>query len=240
MATGSSSANVYEGCLSHKDGRLYNVQVNPSSAPTCSRGDTLITWNQSGPAGATGPSGPQGVTGPGGPKGDTGVTGPQGATGDTGVTGPQGATGDTGVTGPTGPEGPTGQNGSDGAGAFAGGTAVTTALNSTSQCLAASGLSPPVGLCTLVFELSPNTPLVARDLAVSLPGGVHGGSRTFSVDVNGNPSAVTCTIPDGSFSCNSGALTAPIPAGSYISIGVRVTGSPNGTQMFFGWRATTS
>jgi hypothetical protein len=240
LATGGSSANVYQACLSH-DGTLYNVEVNPSSPPTCRHGDTPISWNQSGPAGATGATGPQG---PQGASGDTGPEGPQGAKGDTGpqgiqgVMGTTGATGDAGPQGPTGPTGPSGQNGSDAAGAFAGGTE-NGGLSSGAQYLAASGLSTPTGDGTTVFELSPNAPMVARDLAVSVPGGVSGGTRTFTVDVSGNATTVSCTIPAGSFHCDSGDVTANIPAGSLISIGSSVTGSPNPTAMFFGWRATT-
>jgi len=59
------------------------------SCPT--KGDkTPITWNQTGPQGATGATGSQG---------------PVGATGATGATGPQGLAGATGATGPQGPAG---------------------------------------------------------------------------------------------------------------------------------------
>jgi hypothetical protein len=96
LATTSSSSAVYKGCLSHVGGVLYNVQVNPGSAPKCLAHDTVISWNESGPPGVTGGAGPQGL------KGDPGATGPQGANGS-GVTGPQGAQGDTGPAGPQTP-----------------------------------------------------------------------------------------------------------------------------------------
>lgn len=51
--------------------------------------------------GATGPTGPRGATGATGPTGPTGITGATGPTGPTGVTGPTGATGPTGPTGAT-------------------------------------------------------------------------------------------------------------------------------------------
>jgi hypothetical protein len=89
LAADSASTNVYQGCLS-SIGTVYNVHVNPSTAPTCRRSDKQITWNQTGPTGPAGPTGPSGATGPQGAKGDTGATGPAGAAGLKGDTGPQG------------------------------------------------------------------------------------------------------------------------------------------------------
>lgn len=123
LAIGSSSSNVYEGCLQHGSGALYHVELNPSSPPGCHRHDTLVTWNQTGPAGAagaagsTGPAGPKGDPGPVGATGAIGPAGPQGPKGDTGATGPQGdpgPKGDTGAIGPAGPAGATGPAGSAG------------------------------------------------------------------------------------------------------------------------------
>jgi hypothetical protein len=68
----------------------------------------MVSWNNIGPAGATG------ATGPAGAKGDTGATGPAGAKGDTGATGPAGAKGDTGATGAKGDTGATGATGASG------------------------------------------------------------------------------------------------------------------------------
>ena len=102
LATDGSSSNVFQGCLKHGQGTLYNVQLNPSSPPTCQPNDTLVSWSQTGPKGDTGPQGAQGDTGPQGPKGDTGPQGARGSTGDTGATGPQGPIGATGPAGPAG------------------------------------------------------------------------------------------------------------------------------------------
>ena len=73
MAAGSSS-NLYEGCLNHRLGALYHVQVNPTSAPRCWSHDAVVSWNQTGAAG------------PPGPKGDTGSAGAQGVPGPPGPT----------------------------------------------------------------------------------------------------------------------------------------------------------
>jgi hypothetical protein len=131
LAADSTSANVYQGCLNNV-GTVYNVHVNPSTAPTCRRSDKQITWNQTGPTGPAGPTGPTGAAGPQGLKGDTGpagttgadgAAGPQGLKGDTGPTGaagadgaagPQGLKGDTGATGPAGAQGPKGDTGAQG------------------------------------------------------------------------------------------------------------------------------
>ncbi|MCW2945289.1 MAG: Collagen triple helix repeat-containing protein [Actinoallomurus sp.] len=120
-ANASSSGTAYTACLTKSGHALYNVTT--TGTPTCHRGDTTITWNQTGPQGPqglTGPQGPQGAkgdtgtTGPAGPaglKGDTGTTGPAGRAGlmgDTGAAGPAGPAGNTGATGPQGSQGPAG------------------------------------------------------------------------------------------------------------------------------------
>jgi hypothetical protein len=120
LATDGSTSSVYQGCLGHGRGDLYNVKLNPSSPPSCQPHDTLISWNQTGPKGDTGPQGSQGDTGPQGAQGDTG---PQGAQGDTG---PQGPKGDTGATGQQGIKGDTGSAGMDGKTVLNGAGAPTT------------------------------------------------------------------------------------------------------------------
>jgi hypothetical protein len=120
LATSQSPASAYQGCLSRNLGALYNVHVNPNSPPRCHRRDTLISWNQTGPAGSRGATGATGAPGSLGAKGSTGPTGsqgPQGLKGDpgaTGVQGLQGPKGDPGATGAQGPPGPTGSQGPNG------------------------------------------------------------------------------------------------------------------------------
>ncbi|MBO0802491.1 MAG: collagen-like protein [Nocardiopsaceae bacterium] len=104
-ASSGSASPVYEGCLSNLTGHLYNMKQDPANPPKCFGHDTPVSWNQTGPAGATGPQGPKGDTGATGPQG------PQGPKGDTGDTGPQGPKGDTGPQGPAGPAGPQGPQG---------------------------------------------------------------------------------------------------------------------------------
>jgi hypothetical protein len=96
-----SSASVYQACLQHDVGVLYHVKLNPSTPLRCRRGDKLISWAQTGPAGAAGTRGAKGDSGPAGASGATGPAGPRGPKGDTGPAGPQGPKGDTGPTGPS-------------------------------------------------------------------------------------------------------------------------------------------
>src|SRR5690242_155563 len=124
LATGSSSGNVFQGCLNGSLGAFYNVKVNSTSAPHCLAHDHTYSWDQTGPAGApgapgakgapgpAGPAGPKGDAGPAGPKGDTGPVGPAGPAGDT--PGPAGPKGDTGPQGPAGPKGDAGPQGEQG------------------------------------------------------------------------------------------------------------------------------
>lgn len=108
-ASSAASGTVYSACVTSAHS-LYGYTVN--GTPTCSRGDTVISWNQTAPQGPAGPAGPKGNTGA---TGATGAQGPQGDTGATGAAGAQGPTGDTGATGAKGPTGDTGATGSQGA-----------------------------------------------------------------------------------------------------------------------------
>jgi hypothetical protein len=87
LATGQTASDVYQGCLSHNLGAVYNVKVNPRTPPACLRRDTLVSWNQTGPAGTPGTPGAKGDAGPRGPQGDTGATGRDGVSGYEVVTG---------------------------------------------------------------------------------------------------------------------------------------------------------
>jgi hypothetical protein len=83
---------VINACVNDTNGNMRAVD-DPSE---CREHEHSVTWNMSGPPGATGPRGPTGATGATGPTGPTGATGPTG-----------------GSTGPTGPTGPTGGCASD-------------------------------------------------------------------------------------------------------------------------------
>jgi hypothetical protein len=92
---------VIYSCVQKANGRL-RVVAGPGA---CKRGETALSWNSHGPAGAPGPTGP---TGPAGAAGTRGPTGPQGSAGAAGAAGARGATGAAGAKGATGPAGPAG------------------------------------------------------------------------------------------------------------------------------------
>jgi len=101
VALTSSTPDVIQGCISRSSGAL-RVVVDTS---LCKSGETGISWNQVGPAGAAGAPGPAGPAGP---------TGPAGAVGPAGATGPAGLNGSPGPSGAVGPAGPAGTDGKDG------------------------------------------------------------------------------------------------------------------------------
>ena len=63
---------------------LEQVRIIDPSKQQCRANETPLSWNQTGPKGATGP---RGATGPTGPRGATGPTGARGATGPQGPAG---------------------------------------------------------------------------------------------------------------------------------------------------------
>lgn len=76
-------SGVIHGCYSANGSKGTNgTQLNivDTQYASCSKGQTPVQWNQ------TGPQGPQGPQGPKGDKGDTGATGPQGPQGPAGPT----------------------------------------------------------------------------------------------------------------------------------------------------------
>lgn len=96
---------------------LRPVPTTSPTVSTCPSGYREITWNKTGPQGATGPQGEQGLPGDQGPAGAKGEPGPQGAAGpqgEKGLTGEQGDPGPQGLTGAKGDPGPQGLTGAKG------------------------------------------------------------------------------------------------------------------------------
>jgi hypothetical protein len=74
------AGGVISACVSTGgfNGQHILTLLDLSQKTTCEHGQSLITWNQTGPQGPkgdTGPQGPAGNTGPQGPKGDPGAPG---------------------------------------------------------------------------------------------------------------------------------------------------------------------
>jgi hypothetical protein len=150
---------TYTGCYLGKTGTLRVIKATES----CSRSETLITWNQKGiqgPPGPKGQEGPMGVPGvngvdglPGiaGPAGSPGLIGPQGQVGPQGIPGPRGEKGDQGnqgVPGEAGPQGIQGIPGPTGPVTMYGGD------RSLSQCMR-NLRNPPLDEALVHFLCSP-------------------------------------------------------------------------------------
>ena len=199
-----------------------------------------------GTTGAAGATGPQGLTGPQGPTGSTGATGPQGAQGVPGPQGPAGSTGPQGPQGPVGPEGlqgpqgttgltgPQGPAGAAGAGSIVAGSTGTTNLSNTGiQYLAFGVFVAPAATESRQAIVLPNRACTAQKLMVRLSSGPGTGtSRIFTVRTSADgftafaDTALTCTIADLAFSCDSGATQVSLAAGAGITVSSNVTGSP--------------
>src|SRR5262245_4217501 len=106
-------AGVIHACIDGKG----NTRIIDVAVESCRKGETPLSWNQTGPQGPAGAPGATGATGATGPQGPAGATGPAGAAGLPGADGVPGATGATGPQGPAGPQGPPGPAGGGGAGA---------------------------------------------------------------------------------------------------------------------------
>jgi Collagen triple helix repeat (20 copies) len=209
VATQSSTGDVYRACLNRGTRQLYHVEVNPASAPRCHADDQPVSWNQHGPAGASGQRGPRGVTGATGPKGDTGATG---ATGAAGATGPKGDTGATGATGATGPKGDTGATGAAGATGPKGDTGAT----------GATGLQGPPGTTGATGPQGPAGP--SNDIEVPIHVLASGQSLTLATE--GASSLVT--------QCTATGLTIEFATTAGFINGLDTLGLGNTTNVFSG------
>jgi len=95
---------VIHACVDGKGAtRIIDVAVD-----SCKKGETAISWNQTGPQGAPGAPGAPGAQGE---QGTQGVAGPAGAAGPPGASGPPGQQGVQGPQGATGAQGPPGPSG---------------------------------------------------------------------------------------------------------------------------------
>jgi hypothetical protein len=226
-ATSSPAArqNIYRGCLSHRTHFVYNVHIDPRSAPNCLRGDSRISWNQ------TGPAGPAGTPGAQGPKGDTGSAGATGATGATGAhgdTGPAGATGASGAIGPQGPKGDTGVAGPSNADVYRG---QVHGFGTSTTLVSMTGLSL-VATCNpnaLVFQIA------STDSAIALADSSVGGH----VQGNASPGSATTletlttnTDDRGSFDAVD-AATGAVLDGSWFGL-ISVSGCEFSASAIFG------
>lgn len=223
-------SGMIHGCYTTTpvNGLLALHLVNAGSP--CPAGTTAITWNEQGPAGATGPQGPAGPTGPAGP---VGPAGPPGAKGDTGAQGPPGIDGAPGPTGPAGADGHTVLNGTgapantlghDGDfyidtatdvlyGPKAGGNwpATGTSLIGTQGPKGDPGPAGPAGDTGPAGPAGPAGPTgPAGPKGDPGPQGPAGPGIASITDLNG----VTCTTSGG----NSGTISVSIGSGNAVTL----------------------
>lgn len=111
-AVPDSDTGVITACYAAGNGGVRIIDAE--AGETCRNSETVLTWNQAGPAGPAGPQGLPGPQGLQGPQGPPGPPGPQGLTGEAGPAGPKGDPGPAGATGPQGDPGPIGPAGPKG------------------------------------------------------------------------------------------------------------------------------
>jgi hypothetical protein len=155
--------------------------------------------------------------------------------------GPRGPAGPRGAAGATGGTGRAGAAGSPGASALMGNS--TTPLNGGGAVLAPSGPSAPGSQIFDNNQLSPASPIVARDLAVAVdtpPGGT--ASWTFKLLADDVSTGVECTITGTDRKCTSGNAAGTIDPTRELVLQVlpgSIDNLPAPTTVQFGWRATT-
>jgi hypothetical protein len=86
---------------------------------------------------------------------------------------------------------------------------------------AVSGVSASNGTVAAVDTLSPNVPLFARDLSVSVTTAPAVFAFQVSVSINDTPAAPLCVISGASTTCTDSANLVPVPPGSRIAITVQ-------------------
>jgi hypothetical protein len=151
--------------------------------------------------------------------------------------GPRGQTGPQGETGPQGPQGPSAASAFSGGG-FSQGAPADDYCGPTTVQAVNTCASDEMTQQNERSALSPNATIVARDLFVK-QAEPNGGSRTFTLRVEGTDTAVGCSINGLATTCNSDGATATIPPGSRILLHVVATNAAISNGFWFGWRATT-
>ena len=183
-----------------------------------------------GATGAQGPTGPTGTSGAVGPTGPTGLPGNQGLPGDTGASGPTGATGATGLTGDTGSTGATGDTGPTGAGGPSNSTMLFSSGAGTignNDFVGVGGVNVKENEVQQVMSVGGTFTALGCFINVTAP-----ADLTFTVQRNGAPTSLICTIPSGG---TSAVATGSVPfvAGDLIDIATPPANMPGGAAGSF-------
>ena len=162
-------------------------------------------------------------------------------TGPVGPNGTAGTPGQQGVPGQPGQQGQQGVKGSPASSMLTGSTGnIPVPVDGNTRWLHPSGVSDVWGATTFAEMLSPNAPVVARDLAVQLgnPAGV-GESYKITLQIGGVDTALTCTVAgDTDTTCGNSAAAVAIAPGSRLSFEVEVSAGAVSRRVLFAWRAT--
>lgn len=179
-------------------------------------------------------------------KGKTGARGPAGApgaAGSAGTTGTTGAPGAQGLQGLQGAAGKDGINGAPGAAGTSGSTAPALLFGNASVTPGATtfsgpGTGPTGSEVGSQVPVPPGTGLTARDFSAAVKAAVAAGQTVqLTMNLNGVPTALGCTVTGPATTCESGSnTTVALPSGGKIAIIVTSSaGAPN-TAVSYGMR----
>lgn len=222
----------------------------------CKTGETSLSWNAQGRAGAdgldgqAGPDGKNGAAGSAGAPGKDGAAGHDGQPGAAGSVGPAGHDGAGGLPGPAGPQGPAGAPGPQGpagpAGSSATGGGATLMSgrivnNTDPDCAMTAAMGhTTAGACSM-------TPLKALGDMLAAPATLSAFTAVFDrAQTGGHIYAITidpttaravdvlllCTIPAGTTSCDQ---TGPINLTGRTLLGLEFDGDRSWTSVTFGY-----
>jgi hypothetical protein len=158
--------------------------------------------------------------------------------GPAGAAGAAGTPGQPGQPGEPGQPGQPGQPGSSAASLLTVNTKNVPAPVGATHYLHPSGPSDFWGAVTFADMLSPNTPMVARDLGVQL-GGEPGAGESYKVTllVDGADTSLACTVSGTETACGNSTAAIQMAARSRISFRVEVSAAAVQRRVLIGWRA---
>ena len=165
-----------------------------------------------------------GATGAKGAQGTAGQPGARGAAGPTGSSGPSGPAGPSGPPGPSGPSGPPGQTGATGASPIGGSGTLTDNVNDSYLTWGQSLVSSTENATVEIPIGDLGSTMTDLQVFVGTPPG-SGAQWTATIDKNGSPTGLTCTISAGTTRCHD-LSQVPVVAGDTITLHVTPFGTP--------------